>query len=400
MLTFLALPMLVYNATGSKAALSLTIFIGGVPSILIGPFAGAWADRGNRRRVMAACDLARAAVTIPILLVPEPWLVTTIYIVVGIKSVLGSFFQPAMSSVIPALVDRDRLITINSLFTFSMRTLQFLIPLLGVYLISTLGLRVLLGLDIASFLISAWLIGRTTLPFHAGMHHHKITVRSLGHDIHEGLRFIGGSWVLRIILLTGLIVQFGQGFISPAWLPYMVEVLEQPAETFGVLVSLQGLGCVVGSIVLLAIGIRKKSSVKGLYLLFLAGVGVTIFLQVTTTNFVVFLGWATLAGFFIAGRGAATSTMIQHATDQAVMGRVTSTLQIFNRVALMTAVALVGVSAGILSTRLLFILACSIYLAGCLLGTLLMAFVPEPDPNDRDQPKTELGPVPAGEPPE
>lgn len=93
MLTFLALPMLVYNATGSKAALSLTIFIGGVPSILIGPFAGAWADRGNRRRVMAACDLARAAVTIPILLVPEPWLVTTIYIVVGIKSVLGSFFN-------------------------------------------------------------------------------------------------------------------------------------------------------------------------------------------------------------------------------------------------------------------------------------------------------------------
>jgi MFS family permease len=157
----------------------------------------------------------------------------------------------------------------------------------------------------------------------------------------------------------------------------MVEVLKTSAESFGVLVSLQGLGCMVGSIFLLVLGVRNWIRTKALYMFYLAGSGITIFMQVTTTHLPVFMIWGTLVGFFIAGRGIASNTLIQHAADQAMMGRVNSTFQILSQSAMMLAVLVASLSSDWMTTRFLFVLACSLWLAGCLLGTLLMAFVPE-----------------------
>ncbi len=391
MLTFLALPILVYEVTGSKAALSFTIFIGGVPSILVGPFAGALADRLDRRWIMVLCDLSRALVTVPIILaaenmlIPRTALIPTIYLVVGLKSVLGSFFQPAMSSVIPSLVKRDRLMSVNSIFTFSFRTLQFLAPLIGTALVIKFGVTAMLLVDVFSFVLSGILIRVTAIPAHEKREDNRLTFRSLARDIHDGLGYIKGSKILQIMLLTGIITMFGQGFISPVWLPYVVEVLEKPAESFGILVSLQGFGCVVGSAYLMVTGARKKHSVKGMYMVFLAGSGIAIFMQISTTYFPIFLCWATLAGFFIAGRNVTTSTLMQHATEQQMMGRVNSTFQILNRAAMMLAVLIVGVGAEnskYMSTRFLFILAASLWLVGTLSGTIRIAFEPEPRQDD------------------
>jgi MFS family permease len=378
MLTFLALPMLVYEATGSKAALSMTIFAGGLPAVLLGPFAGAWVDRKDRKRIMVFSDLARGIVTLPILLVGQSALIPTIYLVVAVKSVLGSFFQPAMSAVIPGIVKREQLMTVNAAFTLSLRSLQFLAPLAGVVLIGAMGLRWVLLIDVASFGISALLIAVTRLPSSAGKADGPLSPRQLLADIRTGLGWIRRSGILKALLATGIIIQLGQGFISPVWLPYIVEVLGRDKEAFGLLVSLQGLGCVVGSLVLLLLGKRLAGSVKRTYMLLLAGAGITIFLQVTTTSFPVFLGWATLAGLFLAGRGATTQTLIHQAADANMLGRISSTLSIMNRASLMLAVALVGLTAGKISTRGLFVIACSLYLFGSLLGTLLTGLACDP----------------------
>jgi MFS family permease len=378
MLTFLAIPMLVYEATGSKAALSLAVFIRGIPTLLIGPFAGALADRWDRRRIMIVSDLLMALLTIPVVLAEGAWMLPTIYVAVGIKAVVATFFQPALSSVIPSLVPRERLMPVNSFFSFTFQTLQFLAPLAGSVLAATVGVKALLIVDVLSFLVSAWLIGRTQIPAHPECPRAAVTVKGLLADIRAGVAHIRASKVLSVMFLTAVITQFGQGFINPAWIPYMVEVLKTSAESFGVLVSLQGLGCMVGSALLLALGVRNRTSIKGLYMVYLAGSGITIFMQVTTTHLPVFMIWGTLVGLFIAGRGIAGSTLIQHATDQAMMGRVNSTFQILNQTAMMLAVLIASLSSDWMTTRFLFVLACSLWLAGCLLGTLLMALVPEP----------------------
>ena len=60
--TFFALPLLVFKLTGSPLNLGLTAAFEFVPYLLFGLVIGAWVDRVDRRRLMIATDLARAAV--------------------------------------------------------------------------------------------------------------------------------------------------------------------------------------------------------------------------------------------------------------------------------------------------------------------------------------------------
>ena len=67
--TFFALPLLVFDLTGSPLSLGITVAVEFVPYLLFGLVIGAWVDRVDRKRLMIATDLARAAViaTIPLL---------------------------------------------------------------------------------------------------------------------------------------------------------------------------------------------------------------------------------------------------------------------------------------------------------------------------------------------
>lgn len=59
-ISLLALPLLVYDATGSVVQMGLITVVTGVTSIVTGVFAGHVVDRTDRRRLMITCDLVRA----------------------------------------------------------------------------------------------------------------------------------------------------------------------------------------------------------------------------------------------------------------------------------------------------------------------------------------------------
>ena len=67
--TFFALPLVVYKLTGSSVNLAITTAAYFLPYLLFGLVIGAWVDRVDRKRLMIAVDLGRAAViaTIPLL---------------------------------------------------------------------------------------------------------------------------------------------------------------------------------------------------------------------------------------------------------------------------------------------------------------------------------------------
>src|SRR3954451_19895499 len=67
--TGFALPLLVYQLTGSALNLAVSMAAYMLPYLLFGLFIGAWADRLDRKRLMIVVDLGRALVlaTIPAL---------------------------------------------------------------------------------------------------------------------------------------------------------------------------------------------------------------------------------------------------------------------------------------------------------------------------------------------
>lgn len=385
MVTFLAIPMIVYSLTGSKSALSLSVLVRVIPVLLIGPFAGALVDRLDRKKIMIFSDLLRAVLTLVLILSPDKYLLTAIYAVVFLKSLIGIFFGPAFNSSIPAIIKRGDLMSANSIFGVTGNILQFASPLVGGALITVFGPRSVLLVDMVSFIISAIALYFINIPKRQEDARRLITPRLLLSDIGEGLKFMVNSKYLTIIMITTMITQFGQGFISPLWLPYVVEGLQRPAADFSRLVAMQGFGSVIGTTVILLIGVKKSKSYRLLYSIFTLMTGVTIFMQITTLNFNIFIIWGTLVGVFISGMGISTQTITQHVAKNEMLGRVSSTMNIINQVFMATAVAIAGVMGNQLSTRILFIMACSIWLVGCVIGSGLMMSNKEVISEDEEQ---------------
>jgi MFS family permease len=372
MITFLAIPMIVYGITGSKSALSLSVLIRVIPVILIGPFAGALVDRLNRKTIMIWSDLIRAMLTVALLLSPDQYLLTMIYIVVFLKSLIGIFFNPAFNSTIPSIIKKENLMSANSVIGVTQNILQFVTPFAGAALIGFSGARSVLLIDIISFIVSAVAIYFIDIPKHPEKSRKLITPGVLLKDIGEGFKFMLNSKTLTVIMITTLITQFGQGFIAPLWLPYVIEGLKRPAADLGYLVSMQGFGSILGTSLLLLLGVRKSKSYKLFYSIFTLMTGVTIFMQITTLNFSVFIMWGTLVGVFISGMGITTQTIIQHIAKNEILGRVSSTMNIINQAFMAIAVAIAGLMGDKVTTRILFIIACSIWLIGCIIGSGLM----------------------------
>ncbi len=244
--------------------------------------------------------------------------------------------------------------------------------------------------DMVSFIVSAIAIYFINIPKIEESARKLITPGLLLKDIGEGLKFMVNSKYLKIIMITTMITQFGQGFISPLWLPYVVEGLQRPSADFSKLVAMQGLGSVIGTTVILLIGIKKSKSYKLLYSIFTLMTGVTIFMQITTLNFNIFIMWGTLVGVFISGMGISTQTITQHVAKHEILGRVSSTMNIINQVFMAAAVAIAGIMGNQWSTRILFIMACSIWLVGCVIGSGLMMSNKEEIVDGEDQAQKDM----------
>jgi MFS family permease len=107
--TGFALPLLIYNLTGSSLNLALTVTATVLPYLLFGLVIGAWVDRVNRKRLMVVTDLARALVIASIPLASFVGLLSVwwIYAVAFLNAALTICFDAANFAAVPSLVRQE-----------------------------------------------------------------------------------------------------------------------------------------------------------------------------------------------------------------------------------------------------------------------------------------------------
>src|SRR5690349_2479927 len=113
--TMFAVPILVYSLTGSALDLGLASAVQLLPYLLFGLVIGAWVDRVDRRRLMIAADVGRAAA---IASIPAAaalgWLsIGWIYGASFIAATISIAFDAAQFAAIPSLVPTDDLVAAN-----------------------------------------------------------------------------------------------------------------------------------------------------------------------------------------------------------------------------------------------------------------------------------------------
>lgn len=126
--------------TESAVTLTLASIVAFIPGMIIGPFAGVWIDRYNRRTVMIAADglvaLSSVVLGIAFLLSEKPPL-SFIYLILLLRGLGNTFHGPAMQAAIPMLVPAPMLTKAGGWGNMVTSVSNMLGPVLGAALIAT-----------------------------------------------------------------------------------------------------------------------------------------------------------------------------------------------------------------------------------------------------------------------
>ncbi|MGH8876419.1 MAG: MFS transporter [Stackebrandtia sp.] len=154
----IAVPVAVYQLTGSAAVLAATTAAGWGPRILVGPLAGVFVDRWDRKRVLVIANLGQAVALAPLLLVDQPGEVWIVVAVLAVASSLSCFTSSAENALLPRLVPEAKLAAANSLNSANNNLARFAGPLLGGAALAAFGLSGVTLIDAASYLFAAVMI--------------------------------------------------------------------------------------------------------------------------------------------------------------------------------------------------------------------------------------------------
>ena len=201
----IALFGLMLDLTGQAIAVAFTIAAQDLTYFLASPFAGVLADRIDRRRLMIACDLARAVLVLGFLFVRTEDLAWLVYVLLAATAVFAAAFEPASMAAMPNLVDERDLSVANALSGSLWGTMLAVGGALGGVVAGVFGSDVAIVVDSASFVLSALLILRIRATFAEDRAVHERP--SLRQDTVETVRYARKDH--RVLAL--LAVKFGWG---------------------------------------------------------------------------------------------------------------------------------------------------------------------------------------------
>lgn len=324
--TLVAMPVLVYQETGSPFLVSLVAAGEALPYVFFGLLAGAVADRVHRRRLMVAADLLNGACLGSVPLAAAFGVLTSAHILVAafLSSTLYIFFDAAGYGLIPAAVGRDRLSEANSALGGGETAVRIVGTAMAGTLIAVTGASGALAFDAVSFLASALLIrGIVYTPSHVG--DSAVDRPGLLESIREGLRFLWGHPVLRTMTLAGSLQSFAGGAFVGQLVIFADRVLgiSAPDARIGLLFTSWSAGGILGSLVLPRL-LRRVNALQ-IMLAALPASAVLGLAAVLTTDWRVALVAITAWGSTYLTVIVNTMTYAQEVTPEELQGRVNTT---------------------------------------------------------------------------
>jgi len=188
--SWIALPVAMYQLTGSPLWTASVAVVEAVPYLVLGLFAGAFADRSRHLTVMVRADLLSGAV---LLTVPGAHLLgilTPLQVLAAAALVQSAFvfYDAANFGFLPVLVGRERILAANGLLFACGSATEAVAPAAAGALLAVVAAPLLVAADALSFLASALLLRRagTALGDPPGRH----AAGKIAASILEGIRYL------------------------------------------------------------------------------------------------------------------------------------------------------------------------------------------------------------------
>ncbi|MBI3367272.1 MAG: MFS transporter [Burkholderiales bacterium] len=155
-LTFVALPVQIYELTRSSAIVGLLGAVQLVPLAVTALWGGALADAVDRRRVLLGAEALLMCCSLALVLnsLRDQPSVALLFVVAALMSALDGFHRPALASLTPRLVPMDELPAEAALSSLRNNLAAIAGPALAGLCIATLGLPFTFAIDVASYAVS------------------------------------------------------------------------------------------------------------------------------------------------------------------------------------------------------------------------------------------------------
>lgn len=314
-----ALAWLVYRLTGSATLLGVTAFAALVPQLFVGPLAGAWIDRHDKRRTLVGIQflLALQAAVLALLAWTEsigPPLIVAMSVALG---VLNAFDTPLRQSLISVMVPRrEDLPNALALNAMLFNLGRFIGPPVAGFLVGLTSEAACFAINAVSFaaLIAGLLRMRVPpTPRAQG---------SVGHVFREGLRYAWNDYAIRTVLLMLTLLNLTASAYAVLLPIFAKEVFAGDARTLGLLWGAAGCGAFASTLFLAA---RKSlpAVVRGVAGGVVMSAAALLVFPLTTRLEVALPAMAAL-GFGISVCNVGVNTILQSLTPDRLRGRVIS----------------------------------------------------------------------------
>jgi DHA3 family macrolide efflux protein-like MFS transporter len=369
---WLAIPIVVNRLTGSAMMVGLAAISSALPALVLGPVAGVFVDRWDRRRTMIISDLVRAGLVLFCLLVHTREQVWIFYVVGFLMSSTSQFFYPARGALLPLIVtDPEDWLSANGLMQIIQTVGMLAGPALAGFAIGIWGERVAFMINCAGFLISAGAVYtirmRLTPPVATSG---PTTAKNIWGDLREGILYLFGSRTLVGILVCMSVIMLGLGAINVIWVPYLQRTFNVGATGLGLVDSSQGLGMVVGGVLLGFIAARVKKKI-----LVSTGIAVAGFFLAANglaPAFPYIVGFSFMVGLAIVPAQSGLNTIMQMAVPDVKRGRVGSSLNAISTAASLVSMAFAAILGEWIGLRTVYVVFGSIVMLSGLLGFWLI----------------------------
>lgn len=385
-----ALPFWIYQLTGSAMATGFMFAALTLPQLFVSPIAGVFVDRMDRKRLMVIADLVRAALVACYLVVNTADQVWLIYIIAFAESAVSQFFRPAVTAIVPTLVDGEaELAQANATLGASWAIGQLGGPALGGILVAAFGPHAGALFDAGTYLLSAVFVLLIKAPPRkvvvAQLTGVGQAVSEITRELLQGVTIVAGRPVLRALMATFGFFALANGIINPLLVVMVNQLWHVGATELGWLISAQGIGGILGSVIVGAIAARVSPRAMMVGGGAMAGV---LFLAIINQPSV-YVGIAIIVflGVSVVAFDVGIMTLLQVGSEDANRGRVMGLLQTIGAVASLFAIAVTSLLADNLGALLLLNIAGAFFILGGATGFLV------PRQHDRISPQAAPAPT-------
>lgn len=211
-----------------------------IGSLLGGPLG----ERFNRKYLLILCNSIRIPLIFCLMFVDQVWLIIALN---GMIALFTGIYNPSRQAMINELVPQKDIGQANSLFGSTMAILHLAGPFLGASLYTFFkGIQEVILLDLIAFIVGLFLLTRINYSPKKATPTANGKRENVFDSLKSGFSYIHQRKDLRTLILNACIAGFCIGVLFPLLLPFVFEVLQQNERQYGILLSIFGLGGLLG----------------------------------------------------------------------------------------------------------------------------------------------------------